>query len=82
MAWMARHLDIPAVAFTEYARPSQTMTDHAHQLAVTLGLRVPTMRARSRARCTRFSALLKWRSGHSVCYRNALVCRSARRIDC
>ena len=43
VAWMARHLDIPAVAFTEYARRSQTMTDHAHQLAATLGLRVPTM---------------------------------------
>jgi TnpA family transposase len=43
VAWMARHLDIPAIAFTEYARRSQTMTDHAHQLAVTLGLRVPTM---------------------------------------
>ena len=43
VAWMARHLDIPAVAFAEYARRSQTMTDHAHQLAATLGLRVPTM---------------------------------------
>lgn len=43
VAWMARHLDIPAAAFAEYARRSQTMTDHAHQLAATLGLRVPTM---------------------------------------
>ena len=43
VAWMARRLDILAVAFTEYARRSQTMTDHAHQLAATLGLRVPTM---------------------------------------
>ena len=43
VVWMARHLDIPAVAFAEYARRSQTMTDHAHQLAATLGLRVPTM---------------------------------------
>ena len=43
VAWMARHLDIPAAAFAEYARRSQTMTDHAHQLAATLGLRVLTM---------------------------------------
>ncbi|WP_158322802.1 DUF4158 domain-containing protein, partial [Acidisphaera rubrifaciens] len=43
VAWMACHLDIPATAFAEYARRSQTMTDHAHQLAATLGLRVPTM---------------------------------------
>ena len=43
VGWMARHLDIPAAAFAEYARRSQTMTDHAHQLAAALGLRVPTM---------------------------------------
>ena len=43
VAWMARHLDVPAAAFAEYARRPQTMTDHARQLAATLGLRVPTM---------------------------------------
>ncbi len=43
VAWMACHLDIPAAAYAEYARRSQTMTDHARQLATTLGLRVPTM---------------------------------------
>ncbi len=43
VAWMARHLDIPAVAFTEYARRPQTMTDHARQLAAALGLRPPSM---------------------------------------
>ena len=43
VAWMARHLDIPAAAFAEYARRPQTMTDHARQLAATLGLRAPTM---------------------------------------
>ncbi len=41
--WMAGQLDIPAAAFAEYARQPQTMTDHARQLAATLGLRPPTM---------------------------------------
>ena len=42
VAWMAGHLDIPAAAFAEYARRPQTKTDHARQLAATLGLRGPT----------------------------------------
>jgi TnpA family transposase len=41
--WMAGQLDIPAAVFAEYARRPQTMTDHARQLAATLGLRTPTM---------------------------------------
>ena len=41
--WMAGQLDIPAAAFAEYARRPQTTTDHARQLAATLGLRPPTM---------------------------------------
>jgi hypothetical protein len=36
---MAGQLDIPATVFAEYARRPQTMTDHARQLAATLGLR-------------------------------------------
>ena len=40
---MAGQLDIPATVFAEYARRPQTMTDHARQLAATLGLRTPTM---------------------------------------
>ncbi len=40
---MAGQLDIPAAAFAQYARRPQTMTDHARQLATTLGLRTPTM---------------------------------------
>ena len=43
VSWMARQLEIPAVAFAEYARRPQTMTDHARQLAATLRLRPPTM---------------------------------------
>ena len=43
VTWMAGQLDIPAAAFGEYARRPQTMTDHARQLAATLGLRTPTM---------------------------------------
>jgi len=43
MAWMAGQLEIPVPAFAEYARRPQTMTDHARQLAATLGLRTPTM---------------------------------------
>ena len=43
VTWMAGQLDIPAAAFAEYARRPQTMTDHARQLAATLGLRPPTM---------------------------------------
>jgi Domain of unknown function (DUF4158) len=37
--WLAARLEIPAMAFTEYARRPQTMTDHARILATTLGLR-------------------------------------------
>src|SRR3954469_25299856 len=40
--WLAAQLEIPAVAFVEYAARSQTMTDHARELASTLGLRLPT----------------------------------------
>jgi TnpA family transposase len=43
VTWMASQLDIPAATFSEYARRPQTMTDHARQLAATLGLRTPTM---------------------------------------
>jgi len=43
VAWMAGQLNIPAAAFAQYARRLQTMTDHARQLAATLGLRPPTM---------------------------------------
>ena len=43
VTWMASHLDVPVTAFAEYARRPQTMTDHARQLATTLGLRSPTM---------------------------------------
>ena len=39
VTWMAGQLDIPAAVFAEYARRPQTMTDHARQLAATLGLR-------------------------------------------
>lgn len=37
--WLARGLDLPAFLFAEYARRSQTMTDHARELAAILGLR-------------------------------------------
>ncbi len=40
--WLARQLEIPAAPFAEYARRPQTMTDHARQLAATLGLRAST----------------------------------------
>jgi TnpA family transposase len=43
VTWMAGQLDVPAAVFAEYARRPQTMTDHARQLATTLGLRTPTM---------------------------------------
>ena len=43
VTWMAGQLDVPAAGFAEYARRPQTMTDHARQLAATLGLRTPTM---------------------------------------
>jgi hypothetical protein len=39
VAWLAAYLEVPGTAFTEYARRPQTMTDHAHLLAATLGLR-------------------------------------------
>jgi TnpA family transposase len=39
VAWLAERLEIPAVAFAEYAGRAQTMTDHARVLATTLGLR-------------------------------------------
>jgi hypothetical protein len=37
--WLAARLEIPAVAFADYAGRPQTMTDHALTLATTLGLR-------------------------------------------
>ena len=43
VTWMAGQLDVSAAVFAEYARRPQTMTDHARQLAATLGLRTPTM---------------------------------------
>ncbi len=43
VTWMAGQLDVPAAVFAEYACRPQTMTDHARQLAATLGLRTPTM---------------------------------------
>jgi uncharacterized protein DUF4158 len=43
VTWMAGQLDISAASFVEYARRPQTITDHARQLAATLGLRAPTM---------------------------------------
>ncbi len=43
VTWMAGQLDVSVVAFADYARRPQTMTDHARQLATTLGLRAPTM---------------------------------------
>lgn len=43
VTWMAGQLEIPATVFAGYARRPQTMTDHARQLAATLGLRIPTM---------------------------------------
>ena len=42
VTWLAAQLEIPAAAFVEYAARSQTMTDHARELAATLGLRLPT----------------------------------------
>ena len=41
VTWLAGRLDIPASAFTAYARRPQTMTDHARRLAAMLGLRMP-----------------------------------------
>ena len=43
VTWMAGQLDVSAAVFAEYARRPQTITDHARQLAATLGLRTPTM---------------------------------------
>jgi TnpA family transposase len=40
--WLAAHLEIASLAFAEYARRPQTMTDHAGELAVILGLRQST----------------------------------------
>jgi Domain of unknown function (DUF4158) len=40
--WLAKHLEIPAAAFADYARRPQTMTDHARVLAAALGLRSST----------------------------------------
>ena len=42
VAWIAEQLDIPARAFARYARRSQTVTDHARQLAAALGVRPAT----------------------------------------
>ena len=42
VAWMAEQLDIPASAFARYARRTQTVTDHARQLAAALGVRPAT----------------------------------------
>ncbi len=43
VAWLASQFQIPTVAFAQYARRPQTITDHARQLAATLRLRSPTM---------------------------------------
>jgi hypothetical protein len=40
--WMSVQLGIPATLFAEYARRPQTLTDHARELATTLGLRTST----------------------------------------
>lgn len=40
--WLGEQLGISAAPFTRYARRPQTMTDHAQQLAMTLGLRPPS----------------------------------------
>ncbi|MCA3663143.1 MAG: DUF4158 domain-containing protein [Methylobacterium sp.] len=37
---LAEVLDLPALAFSDYAARAQTMTDHARDLAQTLGLRL------------------------------------------
>ncbi len=42
VGWMARRLEIPPDAFALYARRPQTVTDHARELAATLGLRPAT----------------------------------------
>jgi hypothetical protein len=42
VAWLAAQLGIPPAAFTEYARRSQTMTDHSRALAAAFGMRLPT----------------------------------------
>ncbi len=42
VAWMAQRLEIPAEAFARYARRTQTVSDHARELAATLGLRPAT----------------------------------------
>ena len=42
IAWLAAQLGIPPAAFTEYARRSQTMTDHSRALAAVFGMRLPT----------------------------------------
>lgn len=40
--WIAEQLGLPAISFAGYARRPQTMTDHAHDAAVALGLRFPS----------------------------------------
>ncbi|HEY3849071.1 MAG TPA: Tn3 family transposase, partial [Acetobacteraceae bacterium] len=42
VAWLARLLRLPFSAFAAYGRRPQTMTDHARELATTLGLRTPS----------------------------------------
>ncbi len=39
VAWLVERLDIPAAVFAKYAGRTQTMTDHARNLAAALGLR-------------------------------------------
>lgn len=39
LSFIAKQLDIPAEAIADYAARNQTMTDHARELAMTLGLR-------------------------------------------
>jgi TnpA family transposase len=39
LSFIAEQLDIPAEAIADYAARDQTMTDHARELAMTLGLR-------------------------------------------
>ncbi|CBS91122.1 Tn3-like element ISAli20 family transposase [Azospirillum lipoferum] len=41
VGWVAEHLELPVTAFAEYARRSQTMTDHARDTVAALGLRFP-----------------------------------------
>jgi hypothetical protein len=41
VGFIARQLDLPSVALTDYAAREQTMTDHAREIGAALGLRPP-----------------------------------------